>query len=82
MIARAQHEEALRIYKALSDAAGIITAINALAACETLQGNLEAARGLWDECVKLSQEAGGGTRTLRAACPYVRSGKPLLSGRL
>jgi predicted ATPase len=57
-LARARHEEALAIFRALGDTPGIVITLNSIAACELFTRNLDAARGLFEECGRLSQEMG------------------------
>ena len=56
--ARAVYEEELSLSRALGDIAGVVSALNGLAAEETRLGNLKSARALFEECLRLSQEAG------------------------
>jgi predicted ATPase len=51
-------EEQLSLNRALGDVAGIVSALNAIAADESFIGNLKSARSLFEECLRVSQEAG------------------------
>ena len=55
---RALLEEQLSLSRALGDVAGIVSALNAIAADESFIGNLKSARSLFEECLRVSQEAG------------------------
>ena len=69
--ARAVYEEELSLSRALGDIAGIVSALNGLAAEETRLGNLKSARALFEECQTVA--GGGASRRWRNRSPTWRT---------
>src|SRR5262249_29648447 len=57
------HEKQLALDREIGNIAGVLSALTALGANAHARGNLESARTIFEECLRLSQEAGNDQTT-------------------